>query len=408
MNFELQPLTEPGKKLVVLAEEHAADFATRADQHDREGSFPAENIKAMQKSGLMAAPVPEEFGGMGVDSVHDLSLCMGRLGRGDASTAIATNMHLSSAWAVNRTRNAAVAAGDAQLVTATEGLLRGIGSAVLVTCVLGTEPGTDLRHPLTEAIRDGDSWVLNGHKIFGTMSPVTNLFFVAVRVPDEDGGYRAGIAFVLNGTAGMDVKDNWDALGMRASGSHDVVFKDCRIPEASLVARGEWGTLSGQGLETGVFGNLGLVAAFLGIAEAAQDHIIELVTTRHKAERLSVQRVIAENEIDLATCRAMLTRTGMAADAYAAEHRFSVGAPDELHELHKDVQCTKTVVNRKAIEIVDRALTLSGGSGYLTKSPLSRMYRDVRAGPFMQPFSPNEAFEYIGKVTLGLDPEIES
>ncbi len=407
MNFELKPVTEPGQRLVALAEEHAADFATRADQHDREGSFPAENIEAMQKSGLMAAPVPEEFGGMGVDAVHDLGLCMGRVGRGDASTAIATNMHLSSAWAVNRTHKAAAAAGDAQLITATEGLLGGIGSAALVTCVLGTEPGTDLRHPLTEATRDGDGWLLNGHKIFGTMSPVTNLFFVVVRVPDEDGGYRAGIAFVLRGTAGMDVKDNWDALGMRASGSHDVVFKDCRIPEASLVARGEWGTLTGQALETGVFGTIGLVAAFLGIAEAAQDHIIELVTTRHKAERASVQQAIAENEIDLAACRAMIARTGVALDAYAAAHHLSQDAPAELHDLHKDMQCTKSVVNRKAIEIVDRALTLSGGSGYLSKSPLSRMYRDVRAGPFMQPFSPNEAFEYIGKVTLGLEPEIE-
>src|SRR5438270_8567442 len=83
MDFALLPRTASGSRFITLAEQHAADFATRADQHDREGSFPFENIEAMQRSGVMAAWVPAELGGMGVDSLHDAILGINRLGRGD-------------------------------------------------------------------------------------------------------------------------------------------------------------------------------------------------------------------------------------------------------------------------------------------------------------------------------------
>ncbi len=413
MNFELKPVTEPGRRLVTLAEEHATDFATRADQHDRENSFPVENIEAMQKSGLMAATVPEELGGLGVESLHDLGLGIGRLARGDASTAIAVNMHLSAAWIATRMWKTAKAADDPRLIGPPEAILRQIGATQLVAAGANSEPGTDLRHPLTEATRAEGGWVVNGRKIFGTLSPVANLFFVTLRVPDEDGGFSVSTAVIPRDTPGMEIKENWDALGMRGSGSHDLVFDNCVIPAGSLFGRGPLGWTV-QVLELSTSANIGLVVAFLGIAEAARDIIVEMVKTRRKAtsdktlaERYSVQHTIAEIEIDLAGCRAMLERTGLMVDAFFGAHARGETSLDELHELMRDFQCTKWFVNRKAIEIVDRALTLSGGSGYLSKSPLSRMYRDVRAGPFMQPFSPNEAFEYIGKVTLGLDPEID-
>jgi alkylation response protein AidB-like acyl-CoA dehydrogenase len=259
---------------------------------------------------------------------------------------------------------------------------------------------------MTEATPTENGWLLNGRKIFGTISPIANVFFVTVRAKEGD-GYQASTAVVIREAQGLKIQDNWDALGMRGSGSGDVLFEDCTIPKAFLVGRGEWGVRSDGSTEAAVSGTSTLVYAFLGIAEAAQEHIIELVTTRRTAKHHAIQRLIAENEIDIAACRAMLTRTSQAFDSYFSEHRIGESDADLLYPLSKDFQCTKWFVNRKAVEIVDRALTASGGSGFMSKSPLSRHYRDVRAGSFMQPYSPNEAFQYIGKIALGLEPEIE-
>ena len=122
-------------------------------------------------------------------------------------------------------------------------------------------------------------------------------------------------------------------------GSGDVLFEDCSIPEAFLLKRGAWGAMSDGATEAAASGNSTLVYAFLGIAEAAQEHIIELVTTRHTTERHAIQRLIAENEIDIAASRAMLTRTSQALDSYFAEHRIGESDHEALDLLEKDLQC---------------------------------------------------------------------
>jgi alkylation response protein AidB-like acyl-CoA dehydrogenase len=99
----------------------------------------------------------------------------------------------------------------------------------------------------------------------------------------------------------------------------------------------------------------------------------------------------------------VLARTAQLLDEYFARPDAELTI-DDVHWMMHQWQCAKLVVNRAAADVVDRALALTGGAGYLSSNPLSRLYRDVRAGPFMQPLSPNEAFEYIGQVALGLDP----
>jgi alkylation response protein AidB-like acyl-CoA dehydrogenase len=415
MDFELKPHTAAGRRFAALAAEHAADFATRADQHDREGSFPFENIEAMQRSGVMAACVPEEFGGLGVESLHDYVLGISRLGRGDGSTAIAANMHMTRPWRLTRLWKAAQTRGDVLQVERLSQFLRWIGTGQMVMCTPFSEAGTDLLHPLAEATKIDRGWLINGRKIFATMSPAAQFLDISCRVRDPQGGWRWTAVTVPRANSGVEIKNNWDALGMRASGSHDVVFTNCLVADTALTDVGPWGQWSERLMIGHMVLTLGLVGVFLGIAEAARALAIETVTTQRQgpqgqrhAARYPIQHTMAEIEIDLAASRAMLERTATTADTLFGSGPASPIPLNHLHDLMKDFQCTKWFVNRKAIDIVDRALTVSGGAGYLSPNPLSRLYRDVRAGPCMQLFSPNEAFEYIGKVALGLEPTLDA
>jgi alkylation response protein AidB-like acyl-CoA dehydrogenase len=161
----------------------------------------------------------------------------------------------------------------------------------------------------------------------------------------------------------VEIKDNWDALGMRASGSHDVVFANCLVPAADFVDTGPWGEYTERYLAGNAVGTLGLVAVFLGIAEAAREHVLASLKTpgRRLAERRSVQHAVAEIEIRVATSRAMVARTAMTLDSFFQTHGLGPLPMDGLHEVMKEFQCTKWVVTRQAIEVVDIALTLSGG-----------------------------------------------
>ena len=411
MELALTPHTAAGMRLVALAEQYAADFATRAEQHDRQGSFPFENIAALQQSGVLAACVPQEFGGLGIESLYDTTVGINRLARGDGSTAIAANMHIFYPWRLTRTWRAATHVGNAAQAQQTAGLLQQVGTGQLVRCALLSESGTDLVRPLVEATRTAGGWLLNGRKSFATMSPAATLMEVTCRMHDAHGGYRRAIASVPRGAPGMHIAHNWDALGMRGSGSRDVEFIDCFVPETALVDGGPWGVWTEGFLASNLAFAIGLSGAFLGLAEAARDYVVTTAKTRRQssggpllAERYAVQHAIAEIEVDLAAARAILARTMTLADRLFQTYPAGSVPMAELHEVMKDFQCAKLVVTRNAVTIVDRALTISGGAGYLSKNLLSRLYRDVRAGPFMQPFSPNEAFAYIGRVTLGLDP----
>ncbi|MCK1502132.1 acyl-CoA dehydrogenase family protein [Bradyrhizobium sp. 188] len=414
-SFELQARTGPGRRFVEAIEHLVETFAGRAQEHDREQTFPFENFGDLTKSGVMAAAIPVEHGGLGVESLHDLMVGMSRLGRADGSTAIAANMHIAGGAVIVRMLRRSRSSGDHRTVEMLERLQSQVGAGAIVMCFPTTEPGTDLASPMTEVTPEGAGYRLNGRKIFGTIAPAAHLFFPSVRIPTEGGRYLTGTAMIERGTPGLRVIEDWDAMGMRASGSNSMVFENCFVPKERVFGIRDNYAKVGRGFaDFALNANLPLISSFLGLAEAAHQHAVQAVRSGRKgpsgkrlADRIPIQHLVAEMEIDIAVCRALIARLGGIADDFLARYPQSDAPVDESNALMKEVQCMKYVVNRKAIEVVDRAMIACGGASYMSKHPLSRLYRDVRAGPFMQPFAPYEAFEYIGKVALGLEPILD-
>jgi alkylation response protein AidB-like acyl-CoA dehydrogenase len=399
MPIELTAHTQAGARLVAIAEELSPQLVTRAAAHDRDGSYPFEAIDALKASSYFAAPVPVELGGLGVSSAHDLVVASSRLARGDASVTIGVNMHIVAVLNMERRRAVALAAGAERRAHGFAASLEQIAHHGVVLAAAISERGQDLTRPATLATRTASGWRIDGRKIFCTMSPAATDLYVAVTYADHEGTERYAYAMVPTDAPGVVVHDDWDALGMRASGSNSISLEGVELPESGV--RG--GFRAGDPLpymERNLVAGLFHAAASLGIAESA-DHVARQgIAGRINGDaRPRIQA--AENAIDLAASRGVLSRAAMLIDEHRAANPASDGTADELGALFAEAQAAKAFVNEAAARIVDRALALSGGAGYVNGSPLARAYRDVKAGSFMHPLGANRAYDYLGHVALG-------
>ncbi|SFP67301.1 acyl-CoA dehydrogenase family protein [Amycolatopsis rubida] len=394
MNGELAPLSAAGEKLAGLAHRHAAEFEPAAARHDVENSFVAENVEAMRASRFLAGTVPESFGGLGVRSLHDLAVAVSRLARGCPATALSANMHLGAALLLARSADAAGL--DPAHQRGLRGLLMLLGRCRLVLSHAGTEPGASLFAPATEAVPGPDGYRVTGRKSFATNAEVADVFTVFLRVPGADGEPRAGTAMIRRDTPGLRVERTWDALGMRGTGSHDVVFDGCPVPADAVRVRGRLGVASAEEWIGVLAVNYPMLGAYLGIAEAAAERARQ--TVRARARPGSAEQ-LAELRLLLTGARSALSRTGQLLD----EHLAGPLGDGEAEQLMAEFQCAKLILNRAAVDAADLAMAVVGGRSYRSGDPLSRLYRDARAGGFMQPFSPGEARAFIGAAALA-DP----
>ncbi|UVI31017.1 acyl-CoA dehydrogenase family protein [Paenibacillus spongiae] len=341
-------------------EKLAARFSERAEKHDREGSFPFENFADLREAGYLKMTVPQEFGGDGL-SLYDLVMLQERLAYGDGSTALAVGWHIGQILHLRTSRKwpEAVFAELCRSVVS--------DGAMINTFASEASSGSPSRggKPETTAIPTDGGWLITGRKTFSTLSPILDRFVVTAYIPEEEGTGD----FLVHRTDRVSLVETWDTLGMRATGSHDVVLDGVFVDKDMR--------LTGKGIDDGGGWLLHIPACYIGIAMAARDYALEFARSyrpNHMKEPIAalpyVQHSIGEMEIELRTARSLL---------YAAADRWD-REKDNRPALKPELGLAKYMATNNAIKVVDLAMRIVGAASLERKRPLERFCRDVRAG----------------------------
>lgn len=351
MDFDLTPEQE---QIRALARDFcAAEVAPRARELDRDEAFPDELLPQLFEIGFLGAPIPEAYGGMGVDYLAYGLICE-ELGRADASirSLVSVNVGLVGltllAWGTE----------DQQQEWLPRLCSEGLGAFGL------TEPdaGSDPASLTTGAARDGDDWLLNGSKMWitnGARGILTIVFaraeegITAFLVPQDSPGY-----------AGTSIKGK---LGLRAGDTAEVVLRDVRVPDRYRLGE------PGQGLKIALSaldsGRYSLAAGCTGISQACLDAALRYADQRIQfGRKISsfqlVQELLADIFLDLEASRALYWKV-------AACHERGGG-----HTVESSV--AKTFCSEAAVRNANRAVQVHGGYGYSDEYPVGRYLRDAR------------------------------
>jgi len=394
------------QRLLALAGELADDFGQRADEHDRENTFPFENFERLKETGYLALPVPEAMGGLG-GSLLDLALCQERLAQGCGSTALAVNMHLFALGSmIENLQNTQVPAGDLAMAKMMVTMLVQ-GKAIIGGGFTEAEIGGNWGFPTTTAVRHEHNgvkgYVLNGRKTFTSMAPVIDVFSINTSTTDDAGNQVIGLFAVPRGTEGLEIVETWDTMSMRATASHDLVIKDCWVPEQACVGLRAPGDADVGANVILAWFTCSVSSVYLGIAKAARDFAVEWARTRRPVlfERPighfpGVQFHVADMEVELAAARALVHDTA---------RQWMAGGLRSRDDLARII-LAKYAATNAAVRVVDTAMGVVGAPGIFRRHPMQRYYRDVRPGPF-HPMTNDVARELIGKTALGIPMEFQ-
>ncbi len=364
------------------------DFAEREiipviRDYDRAERFPWEIIRKMAPLGLLGAPVPEQYGGMGIDAVS-YAVMMEELGRADTSLRTTVSVH-SSLAELSILNYGTEEQRRQHLPRLTSGEI--IGSFSL------TEPdaGSDAASLRTTADLEGGEWILNGNKLWVTSGGIAGLF-VLFALTDRSKGVKGISAFLVERDApGFSSRDIHGKMGLRSASTSELVLQDCRIPRDNLLGQvGDGFKIAMAGLDNG---RVGIAAGCVGLAQACIDASVKYARERHQFGRplgsfQLIQEMISQMVVETEAARLLV---------YRAAHLKNKGVRNT-----REAAIAKLYASETAQRAADRALQVHGGYGYADEYPVERYYRDARINTIFEGTSEVQKL-IIGRYTLGID-----
>ncbi len=357
MNFELSKKQQLFRQMIrEFAEKEVKPIAAEVDEKE---IFPLENVEKMAKLGIMGIPIPSSYGGPGGDNIM-YSIAVEELSRVCGTTGVIVSAHTSLCVApIYEFGN------EEQKSRFLPKLCKGewIGAFGL------TEPnaGTDASAQQTTAIEDGDSYILNGSKIFITNAGYAHVYII-LAMTDKSAGVKGITAFIVEkDTPGFSIGKKELKLGIRGSSTCELIFENCRVPKENLL--GKVGGGFSIAMKTLDGGRIGIAAQALGIAQGALDE-----TIKYTKERKQFGRSISQFQNTQFQMADLQTKT----EAARLLVRSAAFKKDSGVSYSADAAMAKLFASETAMEVTTKAVQFHGGYGYTREYPVERMMRDAK------------------------------
>jgi alkylation response protein AidB-like acyl-CoA dehydrogenase len=363
MSWALIPLTEEQREIQNVAREFArAEIAPHSSDWDRDAHFEPSLVKKLGELGFLGMLIPEEYDGLGVDTVTYLA-ALEEIAVVDASVAVMMSVHNSlPTQMILRYGN------DEQRERFLKPMARGemLGAFALSEA----DSGSDAASLRAQAVRDGDDWILSGAKAWVTSGSHADVILAMARTDrpgDRKGARGIGTFIVTPDLPGFSVGKKEDKMGLRASPTVTLSFDEMRVPAANLLGDASKGFV--YAMQSLDHGRLGISAQSIGIARAVLEH-----ATAYAGDRRQFGKPIKEFQAMQFKLADMATRvTASRALLYAAAN-----AKDRGEAITQFSSMSKLFASETAMMVTTEAIQIFGGYGYITDYPVERLFRDAK------------------------------